>query len=538
MYHIFLNIVLITAQNQIDHVKGYSWDQEKIVQYEQRNSDEPKDKILKKDSDVQIASEVENFFGDDLGDESWDGQDIISQLRREEELEEKSLAPDLESLGLDELEPFKKDIPKQEEKIIAIEDQKKPTENLKEDREKDVTDLPNAPLVKRDSDVAKIPESEKLPSGLPTQDNPLSVKKDDKANLDVKNNELPEIKKDQEKTDKKSKSGFHPIEKIKEFFKKKLDKDKEPQPDIKEKILAESLEDKKIDADKDILDLKKEKLREEIEAKNEEERQKRIDLEDLKEIQRMEKMQSIRKKYLQQSEEDVFEGIGNYKIMSQIVPKAKILPKFINKEVPPPLLNRIRNNDNRYHPFMMSNGEKVDFMFKAIARNLIADFNALYALNKKPNIKNHFGDTLLTFSTIMGRHDAMSSILSKGSNPDLVNDLGYTPLNIAIELIDYKSVEILIDMGAKVDLVDSFGRTYLMQAARVGSLQMVDLLISKGVGVNVEDRNGDTALSIAFKFKQDIIAKYLAKFGAKSFIKKDYKQDDSSMIEDIFDKWR
>jgi ankyrin repeat protein len=225
--------------------------------------------------------------------------------------------------------------------------------------------------------------------------------------------------------------------------------------------------------------------------------------------------------------------------MSKIIPQKKVMPKFFNDEVPPPLLNRFKSPDNSHHPIIISNSEKIDFMFKTIAENRIDDFNSIFSSINNPNIKNSFGDTLLTFAVLMKRHDAISSLLSKGANPNLANDLGYTPLNIAIEMVDYKSTSILIEIGgAKVDFIDDLGRTYLMQAARVGSLPIVDLLISKGVDINAADNNGTTALAIAYKHKKDIIAKYLLKFGAKSWIKKNYIEDDTPMIQDLFNKWK
>ncbi|MFT6258195.1 MAG: ankyrin repeat protein [Rickettsiales bacterium] len=539
MYHIFLSLVLIVAQNQIDHSKGYSWKQRNIVQEKEiiGNELETRNPEKKQDPPTELT---DNIFGDDLGgeikNELFDDQDIISQLKKVAEIEEKALAPDLESLGLDDLDFFEKSASEEEKNILA-EDQENLDDEVKKEQ-KIVSQITKEQLEEKIStdleekvEVSEFPKSDKFPKELPKEEI-VAVKKVEKEVTDpikIKKVDPPKIVKNQEKTKEEEKSGFHPIAAIKNFFKK----DPEPIADVK-KIVSKKDEDV-IKDDKIVIDPQ---IQLDAEIEERKKREKRIALEEAKERQRMEKMQNIREKYLQQNEENTFDGISNYQIMSQIVPRKKILPKFINTEVPPPLLNRIRSNENRHHPFMMSNGEKVDFMFKAIAKNRIDEFNSLYALNKEPNIKNHFGDTLLTFSAVMGRRDAISSLLSKGADPDMVNDLGYSPLSIAIELVDYLSVELLVEMGARIDTVDGLGRTYLMQATRVGSLQIVDLLLSKGVEINAEDNSGNTALTMAFKYKKDIIAKYLARFGAKSFIKKEYKEDDSSMIEEIFYKWR
>jgi ankyrin repeat protein len=111
-------------------------------------------------------------------------------------------------------------------------------------------------------------------------------------------------------------------------------------------------------------------------------------------------------------------------------------------------------------------------------------------------------------------------------------------MNVAIEIVDYNATKMLVGVGAKTDIADALGRTYLMQSARVGSLPITDLLIAQGVKINAADHRGTTALAIAYRHNKDIVAKYLLKFGGKNWLKKDYAQDDSSMIVGIFNKWQ
>jgi len=491
MYHIFLSLLINASQHQINQAEHY------LVQ--QKNS---------QTRVVQVVSDNSK-------------QDIIAQLTKEKELEEAAIKPDLESLGLDQVDSSLKiistPIPDKQKDVVP----------------KDIMVAENLPSVEIVKDDKLAIETEAMPASKiplsPKNESPaidkIEPKKDTTNDSLDKNpeeiNNLPE-----ENGNKKIlEIAAKPINKIKELLGKKLND--EP---LKKPSKESSVADEKKASNSKIKDQKK----------IEEGRKKQIALTELKQKQRTEKLENLRQKYLQQGEggDGVYEGINRYQAISTIIPKQKIIPKFINSEVPPPLLNRFRGEENKHHPVIISNSEKVNFMFKAIAENKIDEFNALYSLVKDPNIKNSSGDTLLTFAVLMRRHDVVSGVLSKGANPDLTNELGYTPLNIAIEMVDYESASTLIDMGAKVNLVDDLGRTYLMQSSRVGSLQITDLLISKGVDINISDRNGTTALAIAYKHKKDIIAKYLLKYGAKSWIKKGYSDDNTSVIEDLFDKWK
>lgn len=508
MYHIFLIIAAIASQDQVANVKQ---------QFQQQK-------------DAYIRSTHKN--SDD---------DIILQLKKQSDAEEKAIKPDLESLGLDPVDVVassKKTTPEPQPevkkdpavKITSVAEVNLPdiTKNLPKDLPKKVEEQPKS--VKEE------------PKSLPPLPEPLDKsQKEDKTKTDVTALEQVEkIEKVENQNDKKTLGDKltsvteRSIEKIKGVFDKKQPEEKDkvlpPEKEVVQPIVKANTE-----SDDKIAQEKKEQAK-----KRREERiaQRKI-LADLKQQKRTAKLEELRQKYLQQNEEDVYEGISHYQTMSKIIPQKKIPPKFLTNEVPAQLLNRFRGPDNRHHPVIMSNSEKIDFMFKAIAENRIDDFNSIFNLLQNPNIKNSFGDTLLTFAILMRRYDAVSSLISKGANPDLANDLGYTPLNIAIEMADYRSVEILINIGAaKTNFVDELGRTYLMQSVRVGSLPITDLLISNGIDINAADNNEVTALAIAYKHKKDIIAKYLLKYGAKSWVKKDYIDDDNSMVEELFNKWK
>lgn len=459
--------------------------------------------------------------------------DIIAQLKKDQEKQEKALAPDLESLGLDQIDDIPKKSPEPAKIIGSFPN----------------VDLPSGEKVETESSkkVLTSEPAKTLPKNLPGFPN---VKEGSAKNDIPESSKSNTEKKEKIKNKGSTDSRFFGLVKSKaEKVKDQVIQAKDRVIDAKDQVMksTESFDEnpdlKKVE-EKEIDKVKKNPSELEIEnnkKKLEEiERIKRdkIILDDLDRERRAKKLEDLRREYLQKDYNEDYEDVGHYQIISNIVPKEKVLPKFINQEVPPPLLNRIRGSENKHHPMIMSKSETVRFMFKALAENKIDDFNSLYSLVQEPNIKNLRGDTLLTFAVLMRRYAAISSLLSKGSNPDMPNDLGYTPLNIAIELSDYTEAEILVNMGANVNLVDGANGTYLMQSVRVGSLTITDLLIRNGANVNVEDRNGSTALSIAYRYRKDIIAKYLLKYNAKSWIKRGYDSEETPMIEDIFNKWK
>lgn len=269
--------------------------------------------------------------------------------------------------------------------------------------------------------------------------------------------------------------------------------------------------------------------------------EKKLTAAEIKEERKLKKLNKLREKYLAQIEEDEDEWnneeeMDEYHKLTKIIPQKKTPPKFVNYTVPPQLAVPYRSPDNLHLPIIINYGQKVELMFRAISENNLEAFNALFKSINKANIKNSYGDTALTFAILTQRHPIIVSALSQGANPDMKNDLCYTPLNIAIEILDYKTVGILLDMNANPNLVDESGRTYLMEAIKVGSLPIVDLLISKGVDINAKDKFGYTALDIAYRYRKDIIAKYLKKHGGEQAIV-EYETDKESLIEELKNRW-
>lgn len=82
-------------------------------------------------------------------------------------------------------------------------------------------------------------------------------------------------------------------------------------------------------------------------------------------------------------------------------------------------------------------------LFKSVSDNDVAAFNELYKDIENPNIKNSFGDTILTYAILLSRYSIIAAVIDKGADVNMQNKLGYTPVGIAIEMFDFKALEML-----------------------------------------------------------------------------------------------
>ncbi len=253
---------------------------------------------------------------------------------------------------------------------------------------------------------------------------------------------------------------------------------------------------------------------------------------------KLKKLNELRKKYLikinKNNEQTDFSDDDE-----KIVPKEKEISKFVSYEAsPPPIVERYRTSDNVHIPIDLTREERIEMLFNTIPNDDISYFKSNYSNVQESNVRNNSGDTILTYAIIMQRHAVVADILSLGADPDMPNSLGYTPLELAIEIADLKSLKLLVDNNANVNYVDALGRTYLMHAARIGYLPAIDLMFSKGIDINAMDVDGFTALSIAYKEKNDMIVKFLLKHGAKTWIEKPYDSSSQSMIKELNGRWK
>jgi hypothetical protein len=255
-------------------------------------------------------------------------------------------------------------------------------------------------------------------------------------------------------------------------------------------------------------------------------------------IEKSQELSELRKKYLAKFSNKKSD-LSSQEQSDIVVPRRKEIGKFIVDETPPePILNRFRSSENIHIPTVSTKPEMIEVLFDVASLDNISLFSDAYKDIENPNVKNKNGDTILTFATLLKKYSIMASLLEKGADPNMPNKLGYSPLAIAIEMLDSKSCEILFNGGADINYVDALGRTYLMQAVKVGFLPGVELLVRNGVDVNAMDNEGFTALAVAYRYKRDVIVKYLLKNNARTWSEKPSEVESQSMIKDLENRWK
>jgi hypothetical protein len=278
-----------------------------------------------------------------------------------------------------------------------------------------------------------------------------------------------------------------------------------------------------------------------INLKKQKEQERQEGLIEKQEEERLEKLQILRDKYLRESDPQEGENYHQDYLSSSedIIPQRKNLDLFMSEESPAlPIVRSYRTRDNLHIPLVPTPEEKLDLLFGTISLGDISIFNEAFSYIKNPNARNKYGDTILTYALLLKKHPMVTSILAKGANPNMPNKLGYTPINIALELRDFQSLELLASNKADLKYVDAFGRNYLMHASRIGSLAAIDLFLSNGIGINDSDNDGFTALAIAYKHRQNVIATYLLKHGAKTWSEKPYRPEKQSLIKELQESWK
>ncbi len=456
--------------------------------------------------------------------------DLLAKKAKDEPFRDKDIKVDLESLGLDDLDA-------RDNKAKKVTDPTKKIENPSP-----VTATENIEPAKIPNPQNNLEKSQLLP--------PETVKKDSQSSAkpigifdkmkELSKNAESKIKQEVEekqKTSSKPKTNQTFIQKDlsttkinQEITSKEKNVEVQSPSQTKKNLYVNSTKQK---------NLKKYESKKKLEKSQAETNEK-------KRKNNLEKLNRLRQKYLlkingnqihqaqSQNKDDDFEEVDQ-----TIIPKRRNINKFSSYETPaPPILNRFRSHDNQNIPIILSNREKTDILFRSIGQNDISYFNSAFSDIENPNLRNDFGDTILTYSILMQKRDVIASILAKGADPDLANNLGYTPLQITIELLDLASFNLLINANANVNYVDGFGRTHLMHAARMGFLQAIDILIKKGADINALDQDGFTALAIAQKYKQELAIALLLKNGAQPWVEKPYNPESESIMNQLNTRWK
>jgi len=250
-----------------------------------------------------------------------------------------------------------------------------------------------------------------------------------------------------------------------------------------------------------------------------------------KEIKNLSPLEISKNKYLELEAE--FD-----KNSKNIEPKSRNDDKFLSKEAPSPIIaNNIRAVENIHIPLFVNKQDIIDGAFVAIYQNDVNSFNELYKKINDPNAKSNAGDTFLTYATMLGRYNLMTSILAKGSDPDLVNDLGYRPMQISIERKDLNSVQILKNYNANIAFQDRVGNNYLIHSAMVNSFELVEFF-ANFINVNSCNQDGLNAISFAQANKNNQIIDLLLAKGAKFTDDKNLDKNKAvNLIDSLQKRW-
>lgn len=198
-----------------------------------------------------------------------------------------------------------------------------------------------------------------------------------------------------------------------------------------------------------------------------------------------------------------------------IVPQKKTQRNFVTSNVPNELKSSFRTRGNRHIPGFLSEQEKLNMFFYSIYKNDTDKIRSFANYFPNINLLKKYGETPLTYATLIERHNAMRTLLFEGSDIDQRNDLQQTPLHITTKHNDLKGAAILIKNNANLNAKDGLERTPLMHSVTNENIKITYILLESGAGVNQRDHKGQTALDMAKKTNNRDIENLLLEYGAK-----------------------
>lgn len=134
--------------------------------------------------------------------------------------------------------------------------------------------------------------------------------------------------------------------------------------------------------------------------------------------------------------------------------------------------------------------EAVQYELANVVRELLID--------KKVDVneKDHYGNTPLYYSTILGDKEIVKTLIDAGADVNLKNDLGDSALHMALKENKLEVGKILIDAGAELQNKNRYAQKALLSATNLSDVALIELLVNRGVNINVRDENNQTPLLI------------------------------------------
>jgi uncharacterized protein len=138
-----------------------------------------------------------------------------------------------------------------------------------------------------------------------------------------------------------------------------------------------------------------------------------------------------------------------------------------------------------------------------------------------PSLANSFsvdGFTPLGLAVFFGNKITVEALLANGAEVNVASreSMKVTPLHSAAAARQAGIARLLIEHGANVNARQiELGFTPLHEAAGNGDLEFAELLLARGADVNARMTDGKTPLAYALERKQNEMAEFLRKHGAK-----------------------
>jgi uncharacterized protein len=122
------------------------------------------------------------------------------------------------------------------------------------------------------------------------------------------------------------------------------------------------------------------------------------------------------------------------------------------------------------------------------------------------------GRTALHHAALANDADAVSKLLTEGTDPNVADRLGFTPLHFAAQTGAITAAEILLAAGAQVDAADSYGNTPLFTAVfnSRGRGELIQLLRRHGADPRHPNNTGQSPAGTARLIANYNVAQFFA----------------------------
>ena len=127
----------------------------------------------------------------------------------------------------------------------------------------------------------------------------------------------------------------------------------------------------------------------------------------------------------------------------------------------------------------------------------------------KPELTNEAGETGLMIAAIRNRMDVAEALIERGAE---VNRPGWSPLHYAATRGHVGMMRLLLENSAYIDAEAPNGNTPLMMAVQFASPAAVKLLLEEGADPNIKNHQGLTALDLAQRNSNPMVAQYVQIF--------------------------